>query len=114
MATEETRSGKSQAALPESESDSLKVEILGLLTALQSESVRLSTQLAKQADSFSAQLTGITTQLTNLNDKVERQELRLSAIESFPAAPISHPPRWFGTETHSVSLAKRTRAGYLG
>lgn len=77
----------------------------------------LKNESAQHTESFkgvTAQLDGIRTRLASLDDKVERQELRLSAIESFPAAPISHPPRWFGTEAHSVSLAKRTRAGYLG
>ncbi len=54
--------------------------------------------------------------LKGLSMSVNRNDARLSAIETAPASTlfILHPPLWRGTAVRSVSDPRRVPAGYLG
>lgn len=59
-------------------------------------------------------LSSVKVKIEEVNNRVERQERRLSAIEDFPSPPVRQPPRFYGTDVHSVNLAQRRRIGYTG
>lgn len=74
----------------------------------------MRSQVADLDKRMDQSLQEIRRQVGELDVRLERQDLRLAAIESFPMPPIKQPSRLYATEAHSVSLPKRVRLGYAG
>lgn len=82
------------------------------LSALLDEKLgALSNTLDKKLDK---KLDEIKRQLVNLDDRIGRQDRRLSAIENFPRLPVKQPNRLYASEPRSMCLSQYVKLGYAG
>lgn len=70
--------------------------------------------LREEVTSMRTDLKKLQNKVDDLSDRADRQDKRLAAIETFPPFPMSQPPRYYATESHSVSMAQRVRLSHLG
>lgn len=107
---------ESGAVLPDGSLSANMLKAMDLLVTQAIERSMASTQ--RSLDALNREMTemrsDLSRELRSLKDGQERQESRLSAIESFPRVAISQPPRLYGTQAQSVSSPKRVRTGYAG
>nr|WP_316642638.1 hypothetical protein [uncultured Roseateles sp.] len=91
--------------------DPLIHELLTAIRKLQTGQDNLRNDLTAEIQASEKRVKG---EIAGLSARVERQELRLAAIESFPMPPIPQPGRYYGTEANSASMPRRVRLGYTG
>jgi hypothetical protein len=72
------------------------------------------TKLDARLDKIAQRLTDIESEIADIKRRSQSQDLRLSAIESFPPLQLHQPPRLYATEDNSVSLPRRVRVGAAG
>lgn len=71
-------------------------------------------QVRQNVDHVSRRVDQVSRQMDDLDSRVERQGMRLAAIESFPWPPMQRPPSRHATATHSATSPHRVRSGYSG
>lgn len=72
------------------------------------------TKMAESLEQVSRRVDQVSRQMDDLDTRVERQEMRLASIESFPWPPMVRPATRHATELHSATMPQRVRAGYSG